>query len=100
MSILSYLRFALTADADHDAFARDIEGMRALAARQPGYRWAEVGRDPADPTVWVVVSEWDSVEQVRAWEHHPDHEALYEPWEAHYREPFVHRRFTPWVRPA
>jgi len=100
VSILSYLRFALTEDADLEAFAGDIEAMRILAAEQPGYRWAEVGQDPRDPRVWVVVSEWDTVEQVRAWEHHPEHERLYDPWEPHYREPFMHRRFSPWVRPA
>ncbi|HZA60246.1 MAG TPA: antibiotic biosynthesis monooxygenase family protein [Actinomycetota bacterium] len=99
MAILSYLRFRLSDQADLDAFASDVASMRKLAAEQPGYRWAEVGQDPADPRVWIVVSEWDDVEQVRAWEHHPDHEALYDVWEPHYREPFVHRRFVPWVRP-
>jgi len=98
-TILSYLRFSLAEDADLEAFARDVEAMRKLAADQPGHRWSEVGRDPADPLVWVVVSEWDSVEQVRAWEHHPAHEALYDVWEPRYREPLLHRRFVPWVRP-
>ncbi len=96
--ILSYLRFSLSDDADLKAFARDFEAMRALAAKQPGYRWAEVGRDPADGRIWIVVSGWDDVEQVRAWEHHPAHERLYDVWEPRYREPLIHRRFVPWVR--
>ncbi len=98
--ILSYLRFALKPDADVAAFERDLAAMLELGKEQPGFRWAEVARGVADDRVYVVVSEWDTVEQVRAWEHHPDHEALYDVWEPHYREEFVHRRFVPWVRPA
>lgn len=96
--ILAYLRFALSPEADAAAFERDLRAMMALEAEQPGFRRAEVARSLADDRVWVVVSEWDAVEQVRAWEHHPDHEALYDRWEPHYREPLVHRRFVPWTR--
>jgi heme-degrading monooxygenase HmoA len=99
VSILSYLRFALADDADLAVFQRDLDRMEALARQQPGFRWAEVARSASDGRVWVVISEWDDVEQVRAWEHHPEHEALYKVWEPHYREEFIHRRFVPWQRP-
>jgi heme-degrading monooxygenase HmoA len=99
MAILSYLRFALASDADAEAFERDLDDMLRLGARQPGYRWSEVTKSLFVPGVYVVVSQWDDVEQVRAWEHHPDHEDVIHRWEDRYREPFLHARFVPWVRP-
>jgi len=100
VSVLAYLRFSLAPEADLEAFHRDLRAVRELAARQPGHRWSEVGRDPEDGRVFVVVSEWDDVEQVRAFEHHPEHEAVMRRWESRYAEPFVHRRFVPWTRPG
>ena len=75
--------------------------QRALEDWQPRFLewWTEMGPSIADPRVYIVVSEWDTVEQVRAWEHVPEHEAAAKRWEPLYREPLVHRRFTPWVRP-
>ncbi|HXF57136.1 MAG TPA: antibiotic biosynthesis monooxygenase [Actinomycetota bacterium] len=100
MPILSYLRFALASEADREAFEADLEAMRRLAATQPGFRWAEVARSLADPRVYVVVSLWDEVEQVRAWEHHPEHEEVIRRWEDRYEKPFVHQRYVPWLRPS
>jgi heme-degrading monooxygenase HmoA len=97
--ILSYLRFALADEADRATFEQDLFDMLRLATSQPGYQWAEVTRSVTDEAVYVVVSEWDEVEQVRAWEHHPRHEEVIERWAERYREPFVHRRFVPWIRP-
>lgn len=99
MAILSYLRFALSAEADSVAFEKDLEDMAAMAAAQPGFRWAEVSRRLSGEKVYIVVSEWDDVEQVRAWEHLEEHEGVMARWEHRYREPFVHRRFVPWIRP-
>ncbi len=99
MTILSYLRFVLDDAADLEAFERDLASMRDLEVRQPGFRWSEIGRDPWDDRTYIAVSEWDEVEQVRAFEHHPDHEAIMSRWEQGYAEEFIHRRFVPWVRP-
>jgi heme-degrading monooxygenase HmoA len=99
VSILSYLRFALADEADRAAFEHDLDEMLRLAISQLGFQWSEVTRSLTDGVVYVVVSEWDEVEQVRAWEHHPDHEEVIERWAQRYREPFVHRRFVPWIRP-
>jgi heme-degrading monooxygenase HmoA len=73
--------------------------MLRLAKGQPGYRWAEMGPSLLDSTEYLVVSEWDEVEQVRAWEHEEEHTGVMEKWEPRYREPLVHRRFVPWQRP-
>jgi len=99
MTVLSYLRFVLREDTDRADFERDLAAMKELEARQPGFRWAEVGRDPWDERTYVAVSEWDDVDQVRAFEHHAEHEAVMDRWDARYAETFVHRRFVPWVRP-
>jgi heme-degrading monooxygenase HmoA len=100
MAILSYLRFSLLPEADLGAFDRDMRDMLELGRRQPGYRWTEMGPSMNDAHVYLVVSEWDTVDEVRAWEHVPEHEDMAKKWEPLYREPLVHRRFTPWVRPA
>jgi len=99
MSVLSYLRFVLADADDRDRFEAELLAIRELEREQPGFRWAEVGRDPWNGRVYVVVSEWDDVEQVRAFEHHPQHEAVMRRWEDRYAETFAHRRFVPWVRP-
>jgi heme-degrading monooxygenase HmoA len=100
VSILSYLRFSLTDEADVHEFERDLNAMLGLARAQPGYRWTEMGPSMLDRTVYVVVSEWDDVDHVRAWEHVEEHEGVMERWEPFYREPLSHRRFTPWIRPT
>ncbi len=99
MTVLAYLRFVLGPDADRDGFVEDLAAMSALAEDQPGFRWSEIGRDPWDDRTYIVVSEWDEVDGIRAYEHHPEHEAIMSRWDPHYAEEFVHRRFVPWVRP-
>jgi len=49
--------------------------------------------------VFVVVSEWDGVDDVRRWEHEPVHTEIQGKWDPQLSEPLVHRRFTPWQRP-
>jgi heme-degrading monooxygenase HmoA len=99
MTVMSYLRFVLDEHADRAEFECDLASVKELGERQPGFRWAEVGRDPWDDRTYVVVSEWDEVDQVRAFEHHPEHEAVMKRWDPNYAEEFVHRRFVPWIRP-
>jgi heme-degrading monooxygenase HmoA len=100
MTVLAYLRFVIADAADRDRFEDDLSAVRELAQTQPGHRWSEVGRDPWDPRTYVVISEWDEVEQVRVFEHHPEHEIIIHRWETSYAEEFEHRRFVPWIRPA
>ena len=74
--------------------------MLELAKGQPGYQWAEMGPSMTDPSIYLVVSEWDDVELVRAWEHVEEHAGIMQKWEPAYREPLLHRRFVPWQRPG
>jgi heme-degrading monooxygenase HmoA len=99
VTILSYLRFSLTQEADRGDFEKDMRAMLELARHQEGFRWAEMGPSLTDPSVYLVVSEWDEVGQVRAWEHEEEHSGVMEKWEPLYREPLFHQRFVPWTRP-
>jgi heme-degrading monooxygenase HmoA len=100
MSVLSYLKFDLASGTDVEDFERDLHAMLQLAESQPGYQWAEMGPSLNNPSVYVVVSEWDEVDHVRAWEHEEEHTGIMEKWEPRYREPLLHRRFVPWQRPG
>jgi heme-degrading monooxygenase HmoA len=100
VALFSYLRFSLLSSADLAEFEQDMHSMLALAEKQPGFQWAEMGASMTDEHVYVVVSEWDDVEHARAWEHVEEHTGVMEKWEAQYREAFIHRRFVPWLRPA
>jgi heme-degrading monooxygenase HmoA len=100
MTILSYLRFSLLPGADRAQFERDMHAMLELATHQAGYRWAEMGPSMIDPSTYLVISEWEDVQDVRAWEHEEEHSGVMQRWEPLYREPLFHQRFVPWVRPA
>jgi heme-degrading monooxygenase HmoA len=100
MAIFVYLRLRLAETADLQDFEGDMQAMSELAETQPGYVWSEMGRSMQDQLVYVVVSEWDDIDDVRDWEHHEVHAEIQRKWEPHQQEPLVHRRFTPWERPA
>jgi heme-degrading monooxygenase HmoA len=100
MAIFVYLRFWLADTADIQDFEGDMRAMAELAETSPGYVWSEMGRSMQDQPVYVVVSEWDDIDDVRAWEHNVVHVEVQLKWKPHLQEPLVHRRFTPWERPT
>lgn len=95
MAIFVYLRFLLAGTADLEDFEGDMRAMAELAETQPGYLWSEMGRSMQDQLAYVVVSEWEDIDDVRAWEHNAAHIQIQHKWEVHFDEPLVHRRFTP-----
>lgn len=99
MAILVYLRFSLADAADLDDFRGDLWAMAELAQDQPGHHWSEIGQSIREPTVFVIASEWTTVDDVRAWEHEDRHVQIQHKWEPLFREPLVHQRFEPWERP-
>jgi heme-degrading monooxygenase HmoA len=100
MAIFVYLRFRLAKTADIQDFEGGMRTMAELAETQPGYVWSEMGRSMQDQLVYVVVSEWDDIDDVRGWEHNGMHVEIQRKWEPHLHGSLVHRRFTPWERPA
>jgi heme-degrading monooxygenase HmoA len=100
MAIFVYLRFQLAQTADIQDFEGDMRGMAEIAENQPGYIWSEMGRSMQDQLVYVVVSEWNDIDDVRGWEHNGVHVEVQHKWEPQLLEPLVHRRFTRWERPT
>lgn len=100
MTTFVYLRFRLTETADIEDFEGDMRAMAELAETQSGYLWSEMGRSMQDQLVYLVVSEWDEIDDVRAWEHNEVHVEIQRKWGPNLDQPFVHRRFTPWERPT
>ncbi len=100
MSIFVYLRFHLGEAADGRDFEGDLRAMAELAEGQPGYRWSAMGPSMEESSVYVVVSEWDEIDDVRRWEHEPLHTKIQHKWEPQLGERLIHRRFTPWQRPT
>jgi heme-degrading monooxygenase HmoA len=74
--------------------------MAELAESQPGHLWSEMGRSMEEPSVYVVLSEWADIDNVRGWEHEEVHVEIQRKWEPHFHEALIHRRFTPWERPT
>lgn len=91
MPVISYLKLRLPAEG-REAFQRDFEALLRLVTGQPGFLQAEVLRPAEGPEAYVVISEWETVEHIRAWERAPEHKAVIDG----YKEELVHRRFVPW----
>lgn len=99
MPVLSYLKLMYKPE-EFSKSVDDLERMLALAKGQKGFLWAEVTQPRDDRYTWIILSEWEMVEDLRAWEHHPDHEKVMDENKPRFRDKEVHRRFQPWVKPA
>ena len=86
VAVFAYLRFCLAETVDLQDFEGDMRAMADLAEARPGYEWSEIGPSMADPSVYLVVSEWDIVEDVRSWEHEPVHVEIQQKWGPQFRE--------------
>ena len=96
---VSLLQFFVK-ENDREAFERDMEELYELAKKQPGYMWAHYGRSHVDGR-WFVISEWESYEQMKAWEHETRHEELMDVNEKRYESgrDMENRKLIPWYRP-
>jgi heme-degrading monooxygenase HmoA len=96
---VSILQFFVK-EPDQAQFEQDLDAMYELGKKQPGYIWAHYGRSMIDGR-YFVISEWESYEQMKAWEHEPTHEALGDAWEPRYEagRDMENRKLIPWYRP-
>jgi hypothetical protein len=53
-------RFRVPAQ-DAPSFRADAERARAVLAARPGFQDGTLGRSVDDPTLWVLVTRWESV---------------------------------------
>jgi heme-degrading monooxygenase HmoA len=97
---LSVLQFFVK-DYKEGEFEKYMEEMFELAQKQPGYRWAHFGRSLIDGR-WFVISEWDSYQNMKDWEHEERHEAVGEEVKPLYDpgRDMENRKFIPWYKPG
>ena len=97
---LSVLQFFVK-DRATTEFEALMEEMYESAQKQPGYIWGHFGRSMVDGR-YLVISEWESYEDMKAWEHEERHEGVGEEAKAYY-EPgreMQNRKFLPWYKPG
>jgi heme-degrading monooxygenase HmoA len=59
-----------------------------------------MGCDIRDDRKYIVLSEWETFEQMKAWEHHVEHEKVMDRWpDEKWAEPFAHKRYVAWKKP-
>ena len=72
---------------DAEGYSRTAERMMELAAQQPGYLGIESAR--GDDGMGIRVSYWDSLESIRKWREHAEHQLAQRDgkakWYAEYR---------------
>ena len=94
MTVISYLR--LPVKQEHlSEFERDLDEMLNLVKSAPGFHRVEVLRLRDDPGTFVILSEWESRDHIRAWEHSPPHEEIMKRYDDRYREEVRTRKYTP-----
>ena len=75
MSVVSYLK--LTPKPEFaDQFQRELQELLGLVRAQKGFLQVEVLRPTDDANTYVIVSEWESEADFKAWEHSPRHDAV------------------------
>lgn len=96
---LSVIQFFVR-DGEAETFERDMEEAYELAKKQPGYRWGHYGRSMVDGR-YFVISEWDTYETMKAFEHEARHEEIQDASEKRYvtGRDAENRKFVAWYRP-
>lgn len=75
MSVVSYLKLIPKAEFV-DQFQRELEELGRLVRHQKGFINMEVLRPVDDATALVILSEWETEADFRAWEHSPRHQEI------------------------
>ncbi len=92
MSIFSYLKLPIP-EGEDEKMLHDMEAMIPIAKEFPGHIWSEVLRPMNGEASYVIVSEWESIEDLRAWEHSPQHQPVVDS----YKGTKERKRYIPWV---
>jgi heme-degrading monooxygenase HmoA len=77
--------FARVAEGDAEQFEKAFAAVRARVTGTPGHIRDELLRDAEDPTRYILLSEWESEEQFRAWEDLPIHHEMTAPMHPYWR---------------
>jgi heme-degrading monooxygenase HmoA len=60
-------------EADREAFEKAFRQVSETVRGTPGHVRDQLLRDTEDPSLYVLLAEWDSEESFRAWEDDPRH---------------------------
>ena len=93
MRVLSYLRMEIDPD-QIEAYEEDLEEMIRMARETPGFLGVEVFRAHAEPNVYLVLSEWESHEAMRAFLMQKRHIEIIREYKRGYGKGFERRRYT------
>jgi heme-degrading monooxygenase HmoA len=97
---LSVLQFFVK-ESEAEAFEKDMEENFEVAKKQPGFISGHYGRSMVDGR-YLVISEWDSRANMKAFEDEPSHKEVMDRNEPRY-EPgrdMQNRKFVPWYKPG
>jgi heme-degrading monooxygenase HmoA len=93
MRVLSYLRMEI--DPDQIAsYERDLEEMLRLAREMSGFLEAEVLQVRGEPSTYLVLSEWESHEAMRAFLMQKRHIEIIRAYKRGYGKGFERRRYA------
>ena len=93
MRVLSYLRMEI--DPDQIAsYQRDLEEMLRLARQMPGFLEAEALQVRSEPNTYVVLSEWEGHEAMRAFLMQKRHIEIIRGYKRSYGKGFERRRYA------
>ena len=93
MQVLSYLRMEI--DPDQIAsYQRDLQEMLRLARQMPGFLEAEALQVRSEPNTYVVLSEWESHEAMRAFLMQKRHIEIIRGYKRGYGKGFERRRYA------
>ncbi len=73
MSVFSYLKLPIP-EGEEERMQQDMYAMIPVAKEATGYIWAEVLRPINGEASYVIASEWESLDDLRGWEHSPQHQ--------------------------
>lgn len=95
---LSVLQFFVR-EGEETRFEEDMDEAYELARKQPGYLWGHYGRSMVDGR-YFVISEWQTYEEMKAFEHEARHEQIQDESEKRYApgRDAENRKFVAWYR--
>jgi heme-degrading monooxygenase HmoA len=90
MRVLSYLRMEID-PYQIEAYEEDLQEMIRMARETPGFLGVEVFRAHAEPSVYLVLSEWESHEAMRSFLMEERHMEIIRGYKRGYGEGFERR---------
>lgn len=73
---------------------RLLRQLRVMAMQQPGYVGGETLHAVDDPTHYLVISSWESLDQWQAWFNNPERQKLQAEVDSYLEAPTTMRAFT------